>query len=156
MRTVKFIRSLNVEAARLIDDREMTMEYHRAMPVPRAADRTGMKYLLAENDIVDRVIVPVHHLSRSTIPDNKRPPGPDNEPVVDEMFIAYSDEVADLLGLPVKALTDRVKMQEAEIEGLNMQKRGLLADLDGAACNLKSFAEASLLSRLKYLFTGSL
>ncbi len=87
MRKVTFIKSLNVDLVPMLGHEEV--RYHMmgpAPPIPILTDETE-EYLLTEAT-VETMVVPVHMLRTG------------NRNVRDTLYIAYSKEVQDLLGMP--------------------------------------------------------
>ena len=122
MKKVKFIKSLVVEELPLTSD---NITYH-------SLDATPVLYkdeyhMLATN--VETKVVPIHIINQFNYEKHQ----------VEEVFIAYSEEVEDLLHMPFKCITESRDMA-----------------LNSYSKLLHKVNKANWIKRLKYLFTRKL
>jgi hypothetical protein len=104
MREVTFIESFNIRTVMAGD----IFEYQLMGEVPNIAIGTDT---FLESVPIETKIAPVTRLCDSAKPD---------------VFIAYSQEVEDTLGIPIKIIIDRSKECHAELYNLQIWQSGIL------------------------------
>ena len=115
MREVIFIEGLKIKKVPMCKYDEIRYQYYSCPNYVPDEDQ----YILTESNI-EHVIVPIHKISKLT------------QGVRRDIYIAYSKEVDELLGEPIKLFQE-------ELDRFNSM-----------------FERASFLQRLKYLFTGKI
>lgn len=129
MREIKFIRNVEIDLLPMGNPDEV--RYHMMGPVPPLPvmpDDHDPEFLLADYTIETQV-VPVHYLRTG------------NRNVRDDMYIAYSKEVQELLGMPF----DIIRKEKEQMYKHN-------AVLDAKLYRVKT---AKVWQRIKFLFTGN-
>ena len=126
MKEVKFIRGLVVENA-IIHSSLDSMRYFTTTGSKACKDVFGAPvYLQTEGPKVEAKVAPLHCF-------NKGRGG-------DDIYIAYTEEVEDLLHIPFKLLKEEVDRCRAEI--------------DLSTHRLEEIKNATFLQRLRFLVTG--
>lgn len=139
MRTVKFVRSLNVEDVEVHTDQN-SFQYRPHMKMVCLSD--GAAGFI--DDVIDVHVAPIHRII--TCKDQPEPPyGIDRE----EILIAYSEEVQKLIQIPFDAIMRQNKDLD-EMLFKTVEKKA------SAEYKLKVVETLSFLSRLKFLCTGSM
>lgn len=130
---VKFVRSLNVE-----DANEFSVlgdcDFFRYYRMEQLANISPDKVIAAESSVADLVVVPLNRICNREGDE------------VNELYIAYSEEVEECLGLPFRVMNETAKL-------LNTLHEDALEEIR----NLRNLVDnASFRARLKYLFTRKL
>ena len=128
MTKAKFISRLVVEDVQVVSDRDY-IEYYQHQPAcPIKWSDTVM--LLEHEQTVKRLVAPINHISGTGRKD---------------VFIAYSEEVEELLGIPIRAILKRVEVAESATK----QERDIARK---ALWNLHLFETMGFIDRLFFLF----
>lgn len=123
MRQVKFIKSLNIEILPLTKYNEV--EYHTYNPSHVMSEYDP--YFLHTKDVTTQV-VPVNQFTKENS---------EGERV--ETYIAYSEEVEELLNMPFKSISHQIEMISRTLDIVRY-----------------TVTNATFIKRLKYLFTRKL
>ena len=136
MKRVKFVESLNVKEVAV----GSCVDMMRYATLEECAPIDGTDRILAPVKTNTRV-VPIHQFCESGKPD---------------IFIAYSKEVEELLGMPFNVLHNDLKEAKAYSERIKSSLSRFTLENDVLSKKLLQVNNASIWQRLKYLLTGKL
>lgn len=141
MRKVKFIESLNIKEVPCMNKEHL--QYHVINPAWTSFIGEGSEALCLDEEPTCRTVL-IHHLCKHHRPPFKDP-GKLSE--TEEIYIAYSKEVQDLIELPFDLISEQLSFYKRK----NSELSGEVIRLEGILMKIK---QLSFYQRVKALFKG--
>ena len=142
MKTVKFIKGLVIDEVALLEGEDL---HQWQYPIQNMARISSDSALMTEEKIDFRV-VPIHHLR-----DSKRQL--DGSVKHSDTYIAYSDEVKDLLEMPFDVLQGCIDAERAHSGRIESQLYKAESENRGYDSRMREIDASSLWKRIKFVFT---
>jgi hypothetical protein len=151
MEQVNFIRALVIDKVPMANEKDMPYHYFDPESWTRFPEDGEVKAVLTEQEVQTKV-VPITQFHQGLGYDKRREFDPLYVPPVERTYIAYSEEVAKLLDVPINAIIREQRSQESRMWAAEARaERAENTVMDAEA----KFAEVSnwdLLERIRFLF----
>lgn len=153
MRTAKLIKSLEIEEVQIFSGDEVQ---YTTLRYPDNLSVVGPEDFMDTDLKVEHSIVPVIRINTpKDVPQHELEAHGEamGRPPVDELYIAYSPEVQQLLEMPFNVLHQECKSLSASLSTTQTELRVVRGDFTDLKLEIDG---AGVWQRLKYLFTGDI
>lgn len=137
---VKFITDLVIEE-RLIPEGMEVMEYFHQWGSSLEPD--------SELGFVTTTYVPIIDIHQRNL-------NSEGNPVIDSTYIAYTNEVCELLQMPFNLISDELGLERSSNRDLRVSERALKGTVTDLERELEQIKSYGLWDRIKFLITGKL
>jgi len=143
VKTVKFIESLNI--------REVPLLYGDSIRYqsPERLAFVGLDAAIPVDEPVKTHVAPAHHFYEAFNGDH-----PWQEPEVIETYIAYTEEVQELLGMPFDTLKKNLEQEREAHSKTHKDLEKISSANNRVVDKLEMVSKSSFWQRLKLLFSG--